>query len=146
MNCEQAIELVRGCSPEKLKAAIKKSEDHDWSELTEAERSLVTAYGWSPELSSVGDARIAAAALGRSKSPAKTAAARANGAKGGRPRKWVSYLLQWEGPDGGSADKYSSLRYAKADAKQFLASGKATKAGIYGYRPDGTEDGIWSND
>ncbi len=41
----------------------------------------------------------AAAAMGRAKSPAKTAAARANGAKGGSPRHWY-LILSGEGETG----------------------------------------------
>lgn len=46
----------------------------------------------------------AAAALGRSKSPAKTEAARANGAKGGRPRNDTLLARAYEVTRGGQAE------------------------------------------
>ena len=69
---------------------IKRNEAHGSDEWKTIARNLKSRYGENLTVDDVraemSPQKIAAAALGSVKSPKKTAAARANGAKGGRPR------------------------------------------------------------
>lgn len=75
----------------------------------------------------------AGAALGRVSSPSKTAAARANGAKGGRPRKWVYFPR---------AVAYGPAHAHEGGGGEVRTMAEARRAGATNFRVgDGTHKG-----
>jgi hypothetical protein len=75
---------------------IKRSEARGGDEWRTIAKNLKREYGESLSVdevrSEMSPAKIAAAILGKSRTPKKTAASRANGAKGGRPMSTTSAL------------------------------------------------------